>query len=381
MIGHRVLIFFRARRKFGSLENRAQKPSLSSSLFLALIAIVITLAALETGIRTIDVMRGEGFFSGPRNVVARTLDSRIPFRGFGFNPYAEIDGTKYISSRHGELYPFEKPHGTFRIVSFGGSTTENGTAKREAGIHYPLQLQSELRKRLGRPDIEVINLGNSAYATPHSLIFLELDVLSWNPDLVILSHNANDLGATYYPGFTPDYSNKYGDPYYFGGFTTADAIFQHFQLYWSLKTRLGRVLNRDAYAYRTKSYGDEVNPEGAAVFIRILRSFVTMAESNGISVLLATQAYDANKPPRNFEKPSIKKIIYPLPEEMAKHHAYYNRLIETVAAENGAWFVDNAGSMKYSLRLFIDPLHYTEQGVRELDQNYADFLIANDIAR
>ena len=250
-----------------------------------------------------------------------------------------------------------------------------------AGIHYSLQLQSELRERLGRRDIEVITLGKGSYATPHSLIFLELDVLSWNPDLVILSHNVNDLSATYYPGFTPDYSNKYGDPYYFGDFTTTDAFFQHFQLYWSVKTRLGRMLNRDAYAYRTKSYGDEVNPEGIAVFMRNLRSFVTLAESNGISVLLATQPYDANQPPSNFEKPSIKKITHPLPEELAKHHAQYNRAIETVATEKGAWFVDNARTMNNRSEYFIDPYHYTVLGVRTLAQNYAGFLIANDIIR
>ena len=55
----------------------------------------------------------------------------------------------------------------------------------------------------------VISVASSAYATPHSLTLLSLDVLSWDTDLVILSHNINDLQAAYMPGFKPDYSHKY----------------------------------------------------------------------------------------------------------------------------------------------------------------------------
>ncbi|ETX06172.1 MAG: hypothetical protein ETSY2_18725 [Candidatus Entotheonella gemina] len=117
-------------------------------------------------------------------------------------------GIRYIASRYQELYPLEKPSGTFRIVAFGGSTTANVQAMRSQTPHYPLLLQTQLRRTLARNDIEVINVGNPSYATPHSLILLAFDVLSWQPDLVILSHNINDLTALYWPDFTFDYSNK-----------------------------------------------------------------------------------------------------------------------------------------------------------------------------
>ena len=103
---------------------------------------------------------------------------------------------------------------------------------RSGGRHYPLVVQSELRERLGRDNIEVISVANSAYATPHSLILLELDVLSWDPDLILISHATNDLTATYFPDFAYDYSHKYSDPYYLRSesVTVTNALFQHIQI-------------------------------------------------------------------------------------------------------------------------------------------------------
>ena len=53
-----------------------------------------------------------------------------------------------------------KPDGVFRIVCFGGSTSENKYAHHLEGIHYPGLLQEHLRERTGRDSIEVINLGS-----------------------------------------------------------------------------------------------------------------------------------------------------------------------------------------------------------------------------
>ena len=216
-----------------------------TKLALCLLSLVILFMALEVGIRIVDLKEGRSFFSDHANRVAKPIGPPLPFRTFGFVPYASRNGVRYISSRHGELFSIEKPDAAIRIVAFGGSTTANAKAVQRNEIHYPLLLQSELRRRLGRENIEVINVGNEGYATPHSLILLSLDVLSWDPDLVILSHNGNDLTAAYWPGFTYDYSNKYSDPFYSGEslrerFTLANLLFQHSRLYWFVKSRTDR---------------------------------------------------------------------------------------------------------------------------------------------
>lgn len=367
-------------------EKRGRRISLKSNIVVAVFSLLVALLLLEIGVRSYDAVKGRGFFWNYRNIMSTAFESRLPFRTFGFFPYVERDGVRYISSRHDDLYPLEKPEGTFRIVAFGGSSTENIQAVRKSGIHYPLQLQSELRQRLVRENVEVINVANSAYATPHSLILLELDVLSWEPDLVILSHNTNDLSATYWPDFTFDYSNKYSDPYYLGEdyksrFTTMNAIFQHFQLYWVVKDRLNRALNKQAFTVKRRSYGDEPDPAGVAVFERNLQSFVALAKSNGVQVLLVSQPYYAANASTSgvFEKPYNKSVVRPLPDEEAVFHAYYNKVIRRVAADTGAWFLDNAQLMPNQDEYFSDSVHYTIAGVERLAGNYADFLVATRI--
>ena len=179
-------------------SSGAKSVSYKLRLVILSLATLVTLLGLEIAIRIWDAARGKGFFSTYRNRLAKPIQPRFPFRSFGFVPYMKRDGITYIASRHKELYPLEKPSGTFRIVVFGGSTTANLQAVNADSPHYPLLLQTKLRHALARDDIEVINVGNPSYATPHSLILLTLDVLSWQPDLVILSHNINDLTALYW---------------------------------------------------------------------------------------------------------------------------------------------------------------------------------------
>lgn len=208
---------------------------------LTVVSIFMILSLLEISIRSYDYLKGKGFFSRHRNLIARGMKGTIPFRNFGFKLYREIDGIKYISSRHRELYPLVKPEGTFRIIAFGGSTTVNRYAYSHSKQHHPLLLEAKLKARYGDRAIEVINVGNSGYATPHSIILLALDVISWEPDLVILSFNNNDRFAMYWPKFSFSYSHLYGHevfiPNHPSRYTTVNVVFQNFQLYWVIKKR------------------------------------------------------------------------------------------------------------------------------------------------
>ena len=106
--------------------------SWKSNLLLSVVSLIFVILVLETVIRAYDMISGHGFFSDHRNLLARSIRPVRPFRNFGFNLYKEENGTKYIISRHDELFPIKKPNGTFRIVVFGGSTTENYTPFKEA---------------------------------------------------------------------------------------------------------------------------------------------------------------------------------------------------------------------------------------------------------
>ncbi len=362
--------------------------TLKQKLIVPFLSVLLALLIVEIGIRVSDAFVGKGFFSNHRNPLAESSKFLYPFRTFGVELYQKRDGVRYISSRHGELYPLEKPQDTFRIVCFGGSTTENIVN----GVHYPLILQSILRERLGKDNIEVINVGYSAYATPHSLILLELDVLSWDPDLVILSHNINDLTAMYWPDFTFDYSNKYSHrAYNIPDLSWADFAFQYFQIYWILQENIEKLYwyikfrVSDPYSLlQRKSYGNRPNPEAIEVFERNLQSFITLAKSNNIQVMLSTQPLQPNEEyfvAHMAYKSYNSIIVYPLHGEFVKHHFAFNEIIRKTAEGNEVWFIDNNQLMAGKEKYFTDFVHYSKLGLEQLAQNYADFIVDNKIIR
>ena len=377
------------------MENKTTEntPSftLKHKIILILISIIGTLMVLEIGLRIYDVFKGRGFFSDYRNEIAEPMKPIIPFRTFGFDMYKEEDGQKFISSRFEELYPYEKPEGTFRIVCFGGSTTENSYQQKRTGKHYPILLQNMLREKFGRDNIEVINVGFSAYSTAHSLVVFELNVLDWKPDLVILSHNINDLTAMYWPGFSPDYANKYLDPFfnipdYKDRYTLANTMFQHFKVYWEIKRDINKVKRHfeKQKPLNRKSYGDKPNPEFQKVFERNLASFASLGKENGIEVLFGSQPLCSEEEyfeDHFMEKPYNNVVVYPLHSEFINHHKAYNESMKKVAEKNGVWFVDNNEVMKDDTKYYIDSVHYTELGLEKLAENYCNFLLNKKIIK
>ena len=346
---------------------------------------VLFLGVLELGLRLVDVAKGRGFDWGERKLL---LNQRplVPFRTFGFDPYAETDAGRAISSRWQEHYPLEKPPGSFRIVAFGGSTTEN----RVEEMHYPLRLQQMLRERLGRDDIEVINVANQAYATPQALILLQLDVVHWAPDLVILSHNVNDLTAAYFPGIRSDYSNKYSNEFFLpdheNRYTGANVLLQNSQLYWFLVGRLSKLETRmrPNNPYGRESYGMDPPEEARATFEHNVRSFVRYAQSQGIPVVIGSQPFTPGRDffdrHWGFKSDSYKAAVrFPEHEEFVAHHAAYNRSLERLAAELGVLLVNSAAALDGREEYFADSVHYTRAGVERLAESYADALLAAEI--
>ena len=339
---------------------------------------------LEASIRTYDLFRGYGFFSNHRNLVNTTTTEQIsfPFRTYGFPLYKEVNDVTHISSRHGELFPIPKPTDTYRIVVFGGSTTENSHVYDQAQMHYPLLLQSYLREELTSDNIEVINLGMSGYGMPHSLILLELDVLSWSPDLVILSHNINDLLASYWPNFTYDYSHKYGTQHYFYNISLPNLILQHSQLYWTVKFSLRRLRLDIASEITRKPYGVDLPKEIMGVFKRNLNTFVAISKQNNVQALLGNQPLQRNE--EYFDNHMRHKkyndiVVYPLHDEFVIHHNIFNKIIQEVAKETNVLFIDNDSVLANNEELFIDFVHYTSTGVQVLAQNYVDYILTHNI--
>ena len=277
---------------------------LLNKVFKFVTIIVITLACGEIGVRAYTAVQYPHKY-GKWNIVEKVRNSYRPFRTFGSNHYVSKNDKLSISSRHREHYPFKKDKDTYRIVCLGGSTTENLSVFRHTGKHYPLLLQERLSKEYPDKNIEVINVGNSSYTTAHSLILLELDVISWNPDLVILSHNYNDLATGYWDDeFRVDYSHKFLYEFYnpIMRLTTLNVILQNSALYSILWEKFSRF-RVGPKQFKEKSRGELPSEISMDVFKRNLQSFIAISKANNIDVILGSQ-------PLNVDKKNIREI-YP----------------------------------------------------------------------
>ncbi len=344
----------------------------------------------ELTIRTSDALKGNNFFSNERDrLIIKNKNPIVPFTIFGPNYYTEKDGVKYISSTHNELYPLEKPDNTFRIVCLGGSTTENDVAYRDYKIHYPLVLQRLLKQEYPNKNIEVINAGYSAYSTAHLLIVLLLDVISWKPDLVIVSENINDMDATYWNDLKYDYSNKYGSkqfiPDYYDRFTPMNALFHWSSFYWFLEEKI--QLYSEKFRPEKKitkiSYGDIPPKISQDVFRRNLLNFYNIATKWNISVLYATQPLNSNTGNFGYKAwdDKLKNVKLPLDSERKAHHKFFNKIIKEVAINTNSYFLDNDSLLGGDPKYFIDEVHYSKTGIEKLATDYRDYIVSKNIIK
>lgn len=105
---------------------------------------------------------------------------------------ADVDVAFHINRngmRADRDYDHAKPAGTKRIVSLGDSFTIGYEVEREQCFSSVL----EARLRAAGIDVEVLNCGVSGFGTAEECIYLERELLKYEPDLVLVSFFENDL--------------------------------------------------------------------------------------------------------------------------------------------------------------------------------------------
>lgn len=334
----------------------------------------LLLVGSEIAARVLDAAHGYDFLQNKQ----RAERGIIPFRMFGPDFYTKKGTVRTIVGRHGAEYPFVKDDGAYRIVAMGGSTTQDIVD----GVDYPSRLEQLLSKQYPNHTIEVINVGNSGYATPHLLNLLMLDVLSWEPDLIIASENVNDLLAAYFPNFALDYSNKYANQVFLPEKSFMQQVFGWSRLYWVLRSRMEalsyRLLEINETVYTRRPYGVEPPAEAAMVFRRNWETFINITRNRDIPVILASQPLEQEEAYWDLHmryKKYNNVAVYPLHEEFVLHHAAYNAILKEVAYQKNVFFVDNANMFNGTQSLFVDFVHYTSEGIDTLARNYAEFIV------
>lgn len=237
----------------------------------------------------------------------------------------------------------------------GGSTTNNSHAWNSVKTDYSAALQSILTTSLPNRKIEVLNAGVEGFSSAHSLVNYALRVSAFAPDLIIVMHNINDRSVAYFGGeTTPDYSNKYMDPIFIA------PELQRFRGVFGTVAQ-SRVLTRlgmpELLSKSTPDYGADML-QAKKYFDRNLKSIAELARSDGVAVVFLTQPYNR----------SI------MTSTALQHHIEFNKVITHVAEQTHSSYFDMAAELSGQEKYFIDSVHYSVDGVKQLAKLLSPFI-------
>lgn len=153
------------------------------NILLVVAAVVLTLLALEIGIR---IFRPQSGFAVTVNTWDRELGTRHIHgaRGFVRNPDYEIDLVINSKGLRDREFPYEKPEDTRRIVVLGGSfTCGYGVQARET---FSKVLERLLNSGESDARWEVINMGVGSTGTAHQYTLFVTEGYKYDPDFVLL---------------------------------------------------------------------------------------------------------------------------------------------------------------------------------------------------
>jgi lysophospholipase L1-like esterase len=282
---------------------------------------------------------------------------------------------------------WEKPPGTYRIVCLGGSSTYGHTESSNETT-WPARLQLHLAA--ARPDarVEVINGGCQGYSTFESLINLELRMLEFHPDLVLVYHTINDMRCALYPGV--EFDNRHWRAVW--PVERKDELLRllersysfqiwrrYFTDYVQERENLGAYVIRDFGRYNPDFYAQPDGAErGFANFRRNLVSIIELARAHGAFTALVTQAMDAS----DLDGASSKQLQLDGIDRMTG-------ILRSVAQEREALLIDARTVLEAESarqreqegvdRIFAHEVHLLDEGSDLLARTIAERLLAESV--
>ncbi len=352
--------------------------------------VVLALVLLEVGLRawytTHGTERDRMLYVYDRAAIdAQTAQLiGVPYLNYTLNPTWDDVNARGI---RGDLVAVPKPEHVFRIVALGGSTTFGHALSVDET--WPAQLQRMLREQYGYEHVEVVNLGVPGFHSTDTVVSLATRGLALDPDLVISYDGLNDAVVRMYQD--PDCFN--GDTPLFS-FSMDRGIWQpggeelpFSTLYRVLALRYGWMDDPTAVESRMAATGwcppepgnisqlDLIAQNPPVHFARNLRSMVALAASSGAQMMFSSVAWDVATAEAILAADPGADGTRALITAIGEH----NVLMQSVAVENGALFIDLAAEMVDGAYFQGDQVHQTHAGARHQAELYAAFLDAQGV--
>ncbi len=263
-----------------------------------------------------------------------------------------------------------KPKGEHRIITLGGSTSED--VWNEEGIHWPLVLEQRLHDQ-GHTNIRVLNSAMSAYTTAHSLIRFAFDITEYTPDMVIIMHNINDLMVNYQATarglpVDPHYNVLYSTKRFTGDITDEDIVL----------SRVAHAISSRFKAWRETQdrplVADSDISLGKRYFKRNLSNLVILARAHNVEIVLLTMPYARSEV--SYEKARANGRPFPVHAHLLEDLAAYNEAIKEVGKRLGVTVIDMATLLGDKEEYFVDIVHFSTRGVESFGHTLAPRLAA-----
>jgi lysophospholipase L1-like esterase len=235
-----------------------------------------------------------------------------PYLGYALKPGFRTPPDAPQQCSHNDLglrgreTTWAKPPGVFRIVTTGGSSVYGQSESRDEAV-WSHRLEEILAET--RPDlrIEVINGGCNGWTSFEMLINLEIRMLDFEPDLVVVYEAINDMRAALYTAARPEPAR---DNTHWRSTWPVDRpsaledalessraylIWRRWMTsYWKKRVDLGYYAMAAYDPDRVDLYcqwpDGRVPERGFENYRRNLESLIAVAERRGARVMLATQA-------------------------------------------------------------------------------------------
>lgn len=305
-----------------------KQPSLAVRLTAVGLALIVTLAVLELGLRVF------GFSASPVDIQpGRTLDARafhlFEDQHFEYHPdliWAPRRSHTVFNSQgfRGEEIHGPKRPGEVRIFAVGDSNTLGWAG--QDGTHWPGNLQLLARQQYG--GVTVVNAGVWGYASFQGVARFR-QTLQYDPDIVLVSFGSNDAHLV----LEPDSAYK------------ARSLRYSVTGQWLQRFRLGELL---LSALDGRSRKAEFVPRVSLDDFRAnLRTIASEAKARGVEVVLLTRPYIG----------AVENELW-----WKNRGADYSVAAAEVAASEHLGFVDVYSFFKDRDDLFADESHFTDDG-------------------
>lgn len=302
-------------------------------------------------------------------------------RSHPFDPYLQMPPPNINPAK------FEKPDNTIRIITLGGSSTQNGGLAHEH--KYTTVLLELLRGKYPDKKIELFNAGMMWYTTKHSLINYTTSMREWEPDMAIIMHAINDLVRSCEDkNFTVGQYNRQWSHFYGPSINGAKPItfekwlLSPFTNIWfsALKSK-----EQDVPLEDFKSKDD---------FKRNLRTLIQYLKADGVVPIVMTQPYlykdDMDSKDLSAigfgstycrDKKDWIRYTYPSAASLNRAMRAYNLSAVEVAQSEGVTVIDAEPALPKDLGYFRDDVHYTKDGASLLAETVANKIAEEQIIK